>query len=52
MALTYSWLQFIIRVEKHFNNDYPGTDFTVTRREIELYINEAMSSGIIGQVYN
>lgn len=52
MALQYSWLQFIIRVEKHFNNDYPGTDFTVTRREILLYINEAMSSGIVGQVYN
>lgn len=52
MALTYSWLQFIVRVEKHFNNDYPGTDFTVTRNEILLYINEAMSSGIVGQVYN
>jgi len=52
MALTYSWLQFIIRLEKHFNNDFPGTDFSVTRNELLLYINEAMSSGIIGQVYN
>lgn len=52
MALTYSWLQFIVRIEKHFNNDYPGTDFSITRNELLLYINEAMSSGIIGQVYN
>lgn len=52
MALTYSWLQFIVRIEKHFNNDFPGTDFSVTRNEILLYINEAMSSGIIGQVWN
>jgi hypothetical protein len=52
MALTYSWLQFIVRIEKHFNNDYPGTDFSITRNELLLYVNEAMSSGIIGQVYN
>lgn len=52
MALTYSWLQFIVRLEKHFNNDYPGTDFTVTRNELMLYINEAMSFGLVGQVYN
>lgn len=52
MALSYSWLQFIVRLEKHFNNDFPGTDFSVTRNELLLYINEAMSSGIVGQVYN
>ena len=52
MALTYSWKQFINRVQRHFNNDFPGTDFTVSPSEILLYINESMSSGIIGQVYN
>ncbi len=52
MALSYSWLQFIVRIEKHFNNDYPGTDFSVTRNELLLYINEAMSFGLVGQVWN
>lgn len=51
MALTYSWRQLIDRIWKHFNNDFPGTDFSVTEREMLLYINEAMSFGIIGQVY-
>ncbi len=52
MALGYTWRQFVQRVWKHFNNDFPGTDFSVTENEIYLYINEAMSSGIVGQVYN
>ena len=52
MALDYTWLQFIVRLEKHINNDYPGTDFSITRSEILLYINEAMSYGLVGQVWN
>ncbi len=52
MALSYSWKQLINRIQRHFNNDFPGTDFSVAPNEILLYINEAMSSGIIGQVYN
>lgn len=52
MALSWSWLQFIIRLEKHINNDYPGTDFSVTRNEMLLMINEAMSYGLVGQVWN
>lgn len=52
MALDYTWLQFIIRLEKHINNDYPGTDFSVKRNELLLYVNEAMSYGLVGQVWN
>src|SRR5690606_19284416 len=52
MALGYTWRQLSQRIWKHFNNDFPGTDFSVTENEIYLYINEAMSSGLIGQVYN
>jgi len=52
MALPFSWLQLIVRVEKHFNNDYPGTDFSITRNEILAYINESMSFGLVGQVWN
>jgi len=51
MALGYSWQQLINRIWKHFNNDFPGTDFTVTNSEMLLYINEAMSIGIVGTVY-
>lgn len=51
MALEYTWRQLIQRIWRHFNNDFPGTDFSVTEREMLLYINEAMSFGLIGQVY-
>lgn len=52
MALGYTWRQFIQRVWKHFNNDFPGTDFTITENEILLYINEDMAYGLVGQVWN
>lgn len=52
MALGYTWLQLIVRLEKHINNDYPGTDFSITRNELLLYITEAMASTIIGNMYN
>lgn len=52
MALTYSWRQFVQRIWRHLNNDFPGADYTVSEREILLYINEAMSFGLIGQVYS
>lgn len=51
MALTYSWQQLIERIKKHINNDFPSADFSVFTNEMLLYINEAMSSGIVGQVY-
>ena len=51
MALGYSWRQLVQRLNNHINNDYPGTDFSVTENMMILYINEAMSSGVIGQVY-
>ena len=51
MALGYSWRQLTQRVWKHINNDFPGTDFSVTENELILYLNEAMSSGVVGQVY-
>lgn len=52
MALGWSWLQLINRLERHINNNFPGTDFSVSRNEMLLYINEAMSSGIVGQVWS
>lgn len=52
MALTYSWLQFCERIVRHINNNFPSEDFKMSTNEILLYINEAMSFGIVGQVYN
>lgn len=51
MALDYTWKQFVNRVQRHINNDFPGTDFTPTENELLLYINEAMSYGLVGQVW-
>lgn len=51
MALGYTWRQLIRRIWKHINNDFPGTDFSVTENEMLLYINEAMSYAIVGQVW-
>lgn len=52
MALTYSWIQFIQRIKRHINNDFPTADFSVSDNEMLLYINEAMSYGLVGQVWN
>lgn len=52
MALTYSWIQFIQRIKRHINNNFPTSDFSVSDNEMLLYINEAMSYGLVGQVWN
>ena len=52
MALSYSWKQLIERIGKHMNNEFPSSEWSVTDNELLLYINEAMSFGIVGQVYN
>ncbi len=51
MALTYSWQQLIDRITKHINNDFPEAEFSTSNNEVLLYINEAMSFGIVGQVW-
>lgn len=51
MALTYSWRQLCERIIRHINNDFPHDSFSGSENEILLYINEAMSSGLVGQVY-
>lgn len=51
MALGYTWRQFCQRLERHINNNFPDQQFSVSENEMLLYINEAMSAGVIGQVY-
>lgn len=52
MALTFSWRQLANRIAIHMNNNYPDEDYTVTDNQMLLYINEAMSFGLVGQVWN
>ena len=52
MALLFSWLQLIQRAKRHINNDFPGADFNISDTEVLLYINDAMSFGLVGQMYN
>ena len=51
MALTFNWLQLIQRLRQHIVNDFPSEDLNVTENEVLLYINEAMSFGLVGQVW-
>lgn len=52
MALGFSWKQFIQRLRQHLVNDFPSADLNVSETEVLLYINEAMSYNLVGQVYN
>lgn len=52
MALTYSWKQFSDRLKRHINNDFPNAEYAVSDNEMLLYINEAMSFALVGQVWN
>lgn len=52
MALTYNWKQFIQRLRQHINNDFPSSEFNTSESEVLLYINEAMSFGLVGSVWN
>ncbi len=52
MALSYSWLQFIQRIQIHVRNDFPSADSTLSENQVLLYINEAMSFGLVGMVWN
>jgi len=52
MALSFSWQQLIERIERHINNDFPSSEVSLSNNEALLYINEAMSYGIVNQVYN
>lgn len=52
MALTFSWLQLIQRLRQHIVNDFPSSELSITDNEVLLHINDAMSFGLVGQVWN
>lgn len=51
MALSYSWQQLIERLRRHLVNDFPSSELNVSDNEVLLYVNEAMSAGLVGQVW-
>lgn len=51
MALGWTWQQLIERVERHINNDFPSSEVSLSNNEALLYINEAMSFILVGQVW-
>lgn len=51
MAIGYTKKMFIQRIKQHIANGFPSTDFSSTDNEVLLYIDEALASTIVGQVY-
>lgn len=52
MALVYSKKTFIERIKRHMNNNFSGSDFSISNNEILLYIDQAIAYNLIGQAYN
>lgn len=51
MALGYTWKQLVERLQIHIANNYPSSESTMTDNQVLLYINEAMSFGIVGMAW-
>ena len=50
MAIVYSKNTLIERIKRHFNNDFPNTDFKVSDNELLLYIDAAIPFVMKGQM--
>lgn len=51
MAIVYSKATLIERIKRHFNNDFPNTDFKVSDNEILLYIDAAIPFVMKGAMF-
>lgn len=51
MAVPYNRKQLIQRIRKHMNNGFPNDSFATSDNEINLYIEQALSYGLVGQVW-
>lgn len=50
-VVSYSKQQLIERIQKHFNNGFPGEDWKISNREMLLYIDQAIPIVMRGQMY-
>ena len=51
MAVPSTYRMLIERVKRHMNNGFPNDSVTYTDNEVMLYIQSALATGLIGQVY-
>jgi hypothetical protein len=50
--VAYTKQMLVQRIRKHISNGYANDDFSTSDKEIMLYIDEALSFNVVGQVYN
>lgn len=50
-VITYSKRQLIERLEKHFNDGFPGEDWKISTREMLLYVDQAIPYVMKGQMF-
>lgn len=51
MAVPSTYRMLIERIKRHMNNGFPNDSVTYTDNEVMLYIQSALATGLIGQVY-
>jgi len=49
--IAYSKLQLIQRIKQHIADGWPSSEFSSTDNEVVLYIDQAIASTMVGQVY-
>lgn len=52
MATPYTYKSLIQRIKKHIANGFPNASFPVSDNELSLYIDQAVSFNLVGQVWN
>jgi hypothetical protein len=50
--VSYTKKMLVQRIRKHISNGYANDDFSTSDKEIMLYIDQALSFNVVGQVYN
>lgn len=51
MAIVYNRIMLIERFKRHLADGWPNNDFSISTNEINLYIDQAVATAIVGQVY-
>lgn len=50
-VISYTKRLLIQRLRQHLANDYPDDEFSISEREMMLYIDQALAFTVVGQVY-
>lgn len=49
--IAYTKKMLVQRLRQHLANDYPNDEFSISEREMLLYIDQALAFNVVGQVY-